>query len=271
MTVPGIADTLLGLVQTGNANAGVRSSQRDAGTGADFASSLALRLAEFQTQSFNSLLGSLLGGTPKSSPLDFLAETMNLPGSANAAPGLSASGRNLSLFDPESAYKMMSVINTRDVTYKAQFAELTAMTATVGDLKQAGEALGTISAATDNAAIRTQLQTFVGQYNAWIERFDGSMQGKGLLRGTQAAEVSLYELEQSVENIFNGASNGLHGMRDVGLSIDQTTNLAALDISRLDASLAGNRSGVIATIDEFSANFARSAELLVSSNNFLPN
>ena len=35
--------------------------------------------------------------------------------------------------------------------------------------------------------------------------------------------------------------------------------------------LAGNRAGAVGTIDQFAANFARSAELLNSANNFIPN
>ena len=42
-------------------------------------------------------------------------------------------------------------------------------------------------------------------------------------------------------------------------------------MNTLNAALAANRQGAINTIDEFSANFARSAELLNSSNNFIPN
>ena len=60
-------------------------------------------------------------------------------------------------------------------------------------------------------------------------------------------------------------------MRDLGLTIDQSTNLASLDLSRLDAVLASNKTGALNTIQEFSVNFARSAELLNSPNNFIPN
>ncbi|MGL6040401.1 MAG: hypothetical protein ACRC01_04275, partial [Deefgea sp.] len=45
----------------------------------------------------------------------------------NAIPGLSAIGRNMSLPDPESAYKMMTDINRRSVEYKAQHATLADM------------------------------------------------------------------------------------------------------------------------------------------------
>ena len=41
--------------------------------------------------------------------------------------------------------------------------------------------------------------------------------------------------------------------------------------SKLDAALASNKDGAISTIQEFIANFAKSAELLNSANNFIPN
>ena len=92
-----------------------------------------------------------------------------------------------------------------------------------------------------------------------------------MLDGTQAAEISLYDLEQSVENIFNGAASGFRGMTALGFSIDPSSNLLSIDAAELDAALATNRRGVIDTVQQFSANFAKSAELLNSSNNFIPN
>ena len=280
-----IASTIFSLAKSfgiGNTSQSNNTETVRSGTKAseDFSSSLELRMAALQAQSVT-LLGSVFNGGKTSSSLDFLTGTNNktsgssdpfsLPGSSMSAQGLSTSGRNVSLFDPESAYRMMSVINNKDVTYKAQFSELSAMKTNVSIMQQAGQTLGKVSGSMDNEAIKTELQAFAGQYNEWIKRFDGTVKTDGLLAGTQAAEISLYELEQSVENIFNGARNGFHGLRDLGLSIDQTTNLASVDTNTLDAALANNKNGVINTIQEFSANFAKSAGLLNSANNFIPN
>lgn len=286
MSTSGIASTLFSLFQSNqtdsiSTSAQNRSNITSTPVSSDFSSSLALRMASLQAQSVNALLGSVFNDGKTSNSLDFLTGT----GSTNAAStdlfsafgistgslGLSSTGRNLSLFDPESAYKMMSIINTEDVTYKAQYSELSEMKTAVTGMQQAGLTLAGTSTAMDNEAIKAQLQGFADKYNEWIKRFDGTVKSNGLLAGTQAAEISLYELEQSVENIFNGARDGFHGLRDLGLSIDQSTNLVSLDVSKLDAALAANRQGAINTIDEFSANFARSAELLNSSNNFIPN
>jgi len=214
--------------------------------------------------------GLPFAGTPGGAASPLLARL----GTGGGVAGLSSLGRNLSLSDPESGYRMMSGINQRDVTYQAQFAELSAMQAAVATMQQAGKTLGEIDAASDagsdGATLKAKLQTFASRYNEWIGRFAGSVEQGGVLDGTQAAEVSLYELEQSVENPFNGAMRGLHGLHDLGFTIDQTSNLAHFDTATFDAALQRNRQGVLDTIGEFSANFAKSASLLNASDNFIP-
>jgi len=285
MSPLGIASTLFSFLPTSKTDNTTQSGQ--AGTAistvsgnSDFSSSLALRMATLQAQSVSLLIGSA-NSSNASSSLDFLTG-MNNASSASTDPssllglstttsGLSASGRNLSLFDPESAYNMMSIINKDDVTYKAQFSELSEMETAVSDMQQAGQTLSNVSGSLDNEAIKNQLQDFVGKYNNWINRFDGTVKSGGVLAGTQAAEVSLYELEQSVENPFNGAQDGFRGLSDLGVTIDESTNLASLDVNKLDAALSSNKNGAINTISQFSANFAKSAELLNSTGNFIPN
>ena len=285
-----IASTLFGLFQSSGSGSTAQSNQTGSGRhnaaeSGDFSSSLALRMAGAKSQSINILLGSALGGKKASSGTDFLTrlsgaqsgsqlgatDPLSLLGLSTTPQGLSPSGRNLSLFDPESAYRMMSVINAKDVTYKAQFSELSEMETLVSGMQQAGQALGGVSALMDNEAIESQLQAFAAKYNDWVTRFDGTVKNNGLLAGTQAAEISLYELEQSVKNIFNGAKDGFHGMRDLGLNIDPNTKLATLDTSQLFSALGTNKTGAINALHEFGANFAKSAELLNSANNFIPN
>jgi len=280
----GIASTLFSLLPTSDTSKATQSSQTKAASGTDFSSSLTLRMAALQSQSLNLLIGSTNGSNKASSGLDFLMgmnsasssstdpfSLLGISTSTTGASSLSASGRNLSLFNPESAYSMMSIINSDDVTYKAQFSELSEMQTAVAGMQQAGLTLGTVGGSLDNEAIKSSLQDFVAKYNDWIKRFDGTVKAGGVLAGTQAAEISLYELEQSVENPFNGAKDGVHGLNDLGVSIDENTNLASLDTNKLNAALATNKNGAVNTISEFAANFAKSAELLNSANNFIPN
>jgi hypothetical protein len=183
---------------------------------------------------------------------------------------LSATGRNMALADPESAYKMMTVINLDDVCYKAQYSELNQVEAYVTKMQDAGVSLGSIALSTGNDSIKSGLQDFIGQYNSWIQRINPDIQQGGLLADTQAAQVSQYELEQNLNNRFFGGRDGVHGLCDLGIAIDPHTRLASLDTAQLDALLATNKQGVVDTVQEFSANFVRSASLLNSEGNFIP-
>jgi hypothetical protein len=242
----------------------------------------AVALANVRSQ----VIGSLLGSTPDfssyfdaayASPfVDTAGTTSNLlsafmPSSATQASALSA-GRNMALYDPESAYKMMTLINNKDVLYKAQYAELSQMGEGIAKMEAAGKSLGaSISPASSNADIKAALQDFVTRYNEWQKRFNPDMQKDGLLAGTQAAQVARYELEQSVKNIFFGAKDGVRGMAALGISVDPVNGSLTLDSAKLDAMLASGKQSVVGTIQEFSANFAKSANLLNADNNFIPN
>ena len=294
MSPLGIASTVFNLisaVSSGSSNGSSQSSQSrtSASQESDFSASLALRMASLQGDSIKPLLGEAFGSGKGGSNFDFLMGAIGQQSGANDPLSmlglagnnskfgsqlnsqLSSMGRNLSLFDPESAYRMMTSINNGDATYKAQFAELTEMKGEVLEMQQAGQALGSGLAQLDNEGIKAQLQAFAAKYNEWVGRFDNTVKSGGLLAGTQAAEVSLYELKQSVENRFNGAMHGVQGMRELGLTIDPKTHQASFDVAKLDAVLANNREGAVIAISEFSGNFAKSAELLASSNNFIPN
>lgn len=228
---------------------------------------------------FPALLSARLNGSPDAATALFGQSTADGVGLSQAVARLAGDsalarlsplGRNLSLNDPEAGYRMMSTINRRDVTYRAQFAELSALQASVASLQQLGQTLAEVKAGGDGVDLKAKLQEFVGRYNEWIARFDETVKPGGLLAGTRAAEVSLYELEQSVENPFNGAMRGVHGLRDLGVTIDETSRRARFDTAAFDAALTRNRPAVLETIGEFGANFARSAQLLNESDNFIP-
>ncbi|TCV90561.1 flagellar filament capping protein FliD [Sulfurirhabdus autotrophica] len=237
-------------------------------------------IANFQSQALSALFNSssdaknsdfwatiapLVSSKPEATnPLTALANSSSIN-------GLSPTGRNLALFDPESAFQMMSVINNKDVSYKAQFSELSQMKAYVSKMQDEGQSLSGITLSTGNDSIKTQLQGFVSEYNSWVERFTPDMQKNGLLADTQAAQVSLYELDQSIKNTFFGVKDDVHGLKDLGMTIDPNTKLAVFDSVKLDNLLATNKQGVVNTLQEFGGNFAKSASLLNADNNFIPN
>ncbi|GAB3258276.1 hypothetical protein [Chitinimonas naiadis] len=245
----------------------------------------AAQLAAFKTQNFNTLLGAafdspsakaatsgnaggvsaLLGGQEDSN--DFLSA---LTSSRKLTASSAVSGLNMSLFDPQAGYDMMSLINKKEVSYKAQFAELSQMGEALKKMQAAGKSLNGMASDASDADIKAQLQAFTEQYNAWVKQFDADMQSGGVLADTQAAKVSRYELAQSVGSIFHGAADGLQGMPALGLSIDPATGLASLDVAKLDATLASNRKGVLSTVRDFSSNFSTAAGMLNNSDNFIP-
>ncbi|HEX5391831.1 MAG TPA: flagellar filament capping protein FliD [Rhodocyclaceae bacterium] len=240
-------------------------------TGASFASTLAIQVATMQSQTLNSLVNTVTGTGQTSNNATNLLDQLTGSSSLGSVGGLSSTGRNTSLFDPESAYQMMSFINKQDVVFKAQYSELSNMGTYVSQLQQSATGLESISVSTSNTDLKSQLQQFVTQYNDWVKKFDGDMASGGALNNVQAAEESRYELEQSVNNMFNGAADGFNGLPSLGITIDATTHLAKIDNAQLDAALASNKQGVVNTVQQFAGNFAKSAELLTSAGNFISN
>ncbi len=227
-----------------------------------------LQIANLRTDIISTLIGAVSGESEEQA-----ASFADILGDKTSA--LSADGRNMSLFDPESGYKMMSKINQYEVDFKAQHAELNAM----GDAIEHMEAVAAhlaeaVDTATTNTDIAAQLQSFIDQYNAWEDRFDDTVAQGGVLDNIQAAEISLYELEQSVSSLFHGATGpngGVSGLKDIGITIDPMTKQATLDVTQLNSALATNKAGVVAAIDEFGAHFAQSADMLNSTGNFIQN
>jgi len=229
---------------------------------------------DFQSQVLGSLFGTSGNGASELFSTLIGQQAGRKQSQAAAAIGANvptANGRNLSLFNPESAFRLSTYINNRDVLYKAQYAELNQIKSGVAQLQSAGEVLGKIDTETKPAAVEGLLQNFIGSYNHWRESFNADVAQGGLLDKVQAAEVSLHELEQSVNNTFFGAQDGVRGLRDLGVSIDPATHLASLDSKQLATTLNINPQGVVSAIHAFSTNFAKSAALLNSDNNFIPN
>lgn len=225
---------------------------------------IAPAITAFKLQATPFLFGSESGTTSDFASIFAEALPRQLVDGGNTAAILHA-GRNMALPDPESAYRMMSLINGKEVLYKAQFWELKQMGEGVAGLQQAGRYLTNIEA----GGIKPALREFISQYNSWIQGFEEDMRNDGLLGGTQAAQVSRHELEQSVRNIFIGASHGLHGMDDLGVTVGPDRRLR-LDEAKLDAMLLANASDAEFAVREFGAHFAKSAELLNNSDNFIP-
>lgn len=277
MAVNNVTNVNLNQVVT---NLGGKPDQAAAARAGGSYSEIALQIAGFQAQTMGSLINSAFATGTKdgATGVEALLTTLNAAAARPASPtleqtiaGLSPTGRSNALFAPEPAYQMMSFINTREVEFQTQFAELGQMGSAVADMQQNARNLAGIDGASANANIKARLQTFAEQYNDWVRRFDAAMQEGGVLADVQAAQVARHELAQSIGSIFNGARQGVQGLGDLGLTVDPVSRLATLDDTRLDAALASNKEGSALAVQEFSANFARSAELLNTDGNFIKN
>lgn len=184
--------------------------------------------------------------------------------------GLSATGRNEALFDPESAYQMMSTINQKEVLYKAQYASLKGLGDSLPEMGALGRKLADLPDSAGAGEIGAVLQEFTDAYNRWSQKFGDQTDPGGVLADTRAAKIARRALEQSIANIFTGAQDGFHGLKDLGLTLSPVTHRASFDSSRLDAALKTAPSGALATVREFGAGFSKSATLLVSAGNFIP-
>ncbi|WP_295007999.1 flagellar filament capping protein FliD [uncultured Dechloromonas sp.] len=251
----------------------------------DFSSELKLQMASIQSQTVGALVSSALSpgkvsagtsfsdivGAGKTAGISSLDAMLGSAASISGTHGVSATGCNMGLFDPESAYRMMTDINARAVAYKAESSEMGDMKAYVSTLQQEAIKLGGTDVATGREDIRARVQAFADAYNGWMQRFGGELKDGGMLAGTQAARIAQWELEQSIANPFHGAKDGLHGMADLGLSIDPVTKRATVDNAHLDAALANGKSAAIGALHEFTAHFAKAAELWNSAGNFINN
>lgn len=213
--------------------------------------------------SFSDLLSKVAAGSGDSAPT---SNHSVLDMIANGAP---CCGQNLALRDPQSAYRMMTTINRLEVTYKAQYAELSQMESLLPQLASAASQMGNMSVSDSNDSIKAKLLDFVKQYNAWVQRFKPDVSRGGVLEDVQAGELPLWELDQVVESPFIGSREGLNGLASIGISIDAATGLMSVNTDRLDSALGNNKQSVVAALNEFAAKFADEANLIASPDNIV--
>jgi hypothetical protein len=252
-----IVSTLFNLFSAISAGSASSSSSAETGRsskteGGDFASSLSSQVAALQMQSATPFPGQVSG----------------------SGAAASSTGAKTGATDPFSILGMLQSTQVLPPNWRklTQFSEASGMKEGMAAIQQASQSLGRVNESMDGESIQSRLQAFANQYNEWIGGAGGTAKPDGVPPAIQTAGAALHQLEQSieqgVEKFFSVAKRRIEGLQDLGLSIDQKTNLVSVDTTKLDAALTANKTGAINTLQEFSAKFANSAELLSLANDF---
>ena len=247
--------------------------------GADFSATFRLQVAALKSQSLQILASSTqaTASTNTTSALDTLGgATLAAPtqqSSPMTIPGMSATGRITSLHDPESAYRMMSIINQAEATYTGQRNSLTQMRDMLRELRQEAHALvkEAKNPESDVQTLSTALGQFKEAYNTWISTFSNDLANGGVLHGNQAATVVRSGLRNIVTDIFHGAAHGFQGLGDLGLTINGNDQLANFSTKEFAQTAAQKIDAVRDTINQFAVRFEQATTLFAASGNFIDN
>ncbi len=238
------------------------------------AKNIASQIASIKTDTLSNLLNPKAGSTFDLASLsseymathqansDLASNTVN---ATNSVAGLSPTGRNPALADPESAYQMMSVINFSNAAFQAQHAELADMAQGVRQLGQSAAQLTAIDAATPLNAMQNKLQTFADQYNSWRLEFDAALQDPNQLGNTQAAQLARHELQASINSPFHGANAGMQGLAAMGISTN-AQGFMQLDRQQLAAQWQSNPAQAAQALNDFGQHFNGASEQLLAPN-----
>ena len=226
--------------------------------------------AQFKSQTLSSLFSAdpedsastdLFGGMPSQASTLFekYLGAAGIPGAASAIP--SAADVNSPFSAP--GQNVMTILNRVDVSFKAQFSELSELKNRIAQQDDAAEALAGIDVRTPDAEILAKVKTFLDTYNAGVNRFAPSVAQGGVLEGSAEANRARFSLMRDINNPLIGAGAGVRdGLSSLGLSVDAATGLASLDEGAFTAALAGNKGATVQTVVDFAKSFDATADSL---------
>lgn len=166
---------------------------------------------------------------------------------------------------------LMATINHKEAAYEAEFSVLSQMRLQMAQLADvAKEQLSPVTEASSNEDIKARLKTFAAAYNQWDSNFDRYMAPGGLLQDNEAARMVRFSIFRDVDNPFSGAAQGIAGLRAMGLTTDEGRQLV-IDEAAVDAALARNKEGVVATLQQFSSVFQETADCWGADGHVLDN
>ncbi|MGZ5818080.1 MAG: hypothetical protein ACXWJD_04970 [Burkholderiaceae bacterium] len=237
------------------------------------ASDLSLNVRQFKAQALQSLFSSdspnkndLLSST---SGINDIFESMlaaaktpnsptsTAPTSLDAMPAFSLPGQNV-----------VTIINRADVSFKAQFSELSALKSTLAHEDESAQQLAGLDEKSSSADIKSKLMKFVADYNAGVNRFAPDVAQGGVLENSQEAERARFATRRDIADPLVGAMDGLRsGMSALGVTVDPKTGLASIDETQLDNVLAQDTDQDVHTIVDFAKQFAQTTATLNSTGN----
>ncbi len=196
------------------------------------------------------ILSDALGSQRKpSNALDLLTTQMDaIAASTPTTPTALDSLRPFS----HPGQNMITVMNRVEVSFKAQFAQLSEMRKSLLDGQDAAQALGELDAQSSNADIKAALDHFVAVYNDGVNRFAPDVGRGGVLEGSPEAIRARFATMRDINHILTGSEFGLKGgLATLGISADPRTGLATVDHQKLDAELALHRGRNLNAINDF--------------------
>jgi hypothetical protein len=238
------------------------------------ASSLSLNINQFKTQALQSLFSfdaspDALGLLSPASDTSDIFEKM-FAAAKNAPSATSTTPSGLDALQPFSypGQNVVTVINRVDVSFKAQFSELSQLKSTLAHEQDSAQQLATIDEHTSSADIKSKLTDFIATYNAGVNRFAPVVAAGGVLEGSQEAGRARFATRRDISDPLIGAVDGLRGgMSALGIAVDPRTGLASIDEAQLDAVLAKDTDADMHTIVDFAKTFMQTTAMLNSKGN----
>jgi hypothetical protein len=178
--------------------------------------------------------------------------TSTTPTGLDASQSFSKPGQN-----------MVTVLNRVEVTFKAQFSELSEMRQSLVQEQDAARGLATLTAQSPDTGIKAALDAFVSSYNAGVQRFAPDVAQGGILEGSWEAARARFATQRDIAYVLNGSEIGLKGaLAALGIHTDPATGLASVDQAQLDTALANNKGNVVAALGAFAGTFVTTVDCL---------
>jgi flagellar capping protein FliD len=237
------------------------------------ASALSLNVSQFKAQALQSLFSTdsshkngLLSPT---SGANDLFETMLAAAKMTSSQTSPAS----SALDATQAFSLpgqnvSTIINRTDVSFKAQFSELSELKSTFAHEGESAQQLARLDEKSSSAEIKSKLMEFIATYNAGVNRFAPDVAQGGVLEASHEANRARFATRRDIADPLVGALDGLRGgMSALGVTVDPQTGLASVDETQLDKILAQDTDKDVHTIVDFATRFAQTTATLNSTGN----